>query len=304
MRLSSILLVVLALTATVSLVCIWFYPSFGDFIEYNEEWNGVRTFVNESGGTVISSLDMVPESPDKSVLITIPNTDYSDQELVGLKQFINDGGTLLLMDDFGYGNSVLTYLGVDARFTGRPLLDPLFCYRNQAMPVITDFGTEAKESGILFIILNHATTLNNIVADQIVAWSSTTSFLDINDNGTWEQDEPNGPFAVAAVITIGKGILKLVSDSSIIINNIFSKDGNRGFIQYLTQNQDLTQNQGETNNILIDSSHLVKASLDTAKERVMSLRMALSNPYALLGIIAVIFTTVFGYNFKKGETIS
>ncbi len=298
MRLPSILLVVLALTAAVSLACIWFYPSFQDFTEYNEEWNGVRTFTNESGGTVISSLDVLPESPDKRVLITIPSIDYSDQELARLKQFINDGGTLILMDDFGYGNTVLTYLGLDARFTGRPLFDPLFCYRNQSMPLITDFRTEATESGILFITLNHATTLNNVIAEQAIAWSSTSSFLDVNDNGTWEQNEPNGPFTVAAVIPIGKGTLKLVSDPSIIINNIFPKDSNREFIQYLTQNQ------GETNNVLIDSSHLVKAPLDTAKERLMSLRAALSNPYALLGIITVIFAAVFGYNFRKGETVS
>jgi len=298
MRLSSTLLLVVVLTAAVSLVCIWFYPSFQDFMEANTEWNGLRTFANESGATDISSLDMVPESPDKSVLIVIPGIDYSNQELAILKQFINGGGTLLLMDDFGYGNTVLTYLGVNARFSGKPLLDPLFCCRNQSIPRITDFGEQLKEREISVITLNHATTLNNVVADQIIAWSSTSSFLDINDNGTWEQDEPNGPFAVAAVLTIGKGTLKLVSDPSIIINDIFPKDNNREFIQYLTQNQ------GETNNILIDSSHLVKAPLDTAKERVMGLRAALSNPYALLGIIAVIFAAVFGYNFRRGETVS
>lgn len=298
MRLPSILLVVLALTAAVSLVSIWFYPSFQDFSEYNEEWNGIRTFANESGGTVISSLDMIPGLPDKSVLITTPSIDYSDQELARLKQFINDGGTLILMDDFGYGNTVLTYLGVDVRFAGIHLLDPLFSYRNQYFPRITDFNDQVKESGISSVILNHATTLNNVAAEQVLAWSSTSSFLDIDDNGRWEQDEPNGPFAVAAVIPIGKGTLKLVSDSTIIMDTIFSKDDNREFIQYLTQDQD------ETNNVLIDSSHLIKAPLDTAKERLMSLRAALSTPYALLGIITVIFAAVFGYNFRKGETVS
>ena len=298
MRLPRMLLLVVILTAAVSLVCIWFYPSFQDFMETNTEWNGIRTFANESGATVISSLDMVPESPDKSVLIVIPGIDYSDQELARLKQFITDGGTLLLMDDFGYGNTILTYLGVDARFSGKPLLDPLFCYRNQSMPRITDFGEQLKERDIFVITLNHATTLNGVVADQVVAWSSTSSFLDTNDNGAWEQDEPQGPFAVAAVLTMGKGSLKLVSDPSVIINNMFGRDNSKEFIQYLTQDQ------GKLDNVLIDSSHLIKAPLDTAKERVMGLRAALSNPYALLGIIAVIFAAVFGYNFTKGETVS
>ena len=298
MKLSSTLLLVIVLTTAVSLVCIWFYPSFQDFMETNTEWNGIRTFANESGGTVISSLDMVPESPDKSVLIVIPDIDYSDQELAILKQFINGGGTLLLMDDFGYGNTVLTYLGVNARFSDKPLLDPLFCYRNQSIPRITDFGEQLKEREISVITLNHATTLNNVIANQVIAWSSTSSFLDINDNGAWEEGEPQGPLVVAAELTMGKGTLKLVSDSSIIINNMLSRDNNREFIQYLTQEQ------GEINNVLIDSSHLVKAPIDTAKERVMGLRVALLNPYALLGIIAVIFAAVFRYNFRKGETVS
>ena len=298
MRLSSMLLLVIVLMTAVSLVCIWFYPSFQDFMETNTEWNGIRTFANESGGTVISSPDMVPESPDKSVLIVIPNIDYSDQELAILKQFINDGGTLLLMDDFGYGNTVLTYLGVNARFSGKPLLDPFFCYRNQSMPRITDFGEQLKERDISVITLNHATALNNVIADQAIAWSSTSSFLDINDNGAWEEGEPQGPLAVAAELTMGKGTLKLVSDSSIIINNMLSRDNNKEFIQFLTQEQE------ELYNVLIDSSHLTETPLDTAKERVMYLWVMLSNPYALLGIIAVIFAAVFGYNFKKGDTTS
>jgi len=298
MRLSSTLLLVVVLTAAVSLVCIWFYPSFQDFMEANTEWNGLRTFANESGATDISSLDMVPESPDKSVLIVIPGIDYSNQELAILKQFINGGGTLLLMDDFGYGNTVLTYLGVNARFSGKPLLDPLFCYRNQSMPRITDFGEQLKERDISVITLNHATALNNVIADQAIAWSSTSSFLDINDNGAWEEGEPQGPLAVAAELTMGKGTLKLVSDSSIIINNMLSRDNNKEFIQFLTQEQEGLYN------VLIDSSHLTETPLDTAKERVMYLRVMLSNPYALLGIIAVIFAAVFGYNFRRGETVS
>ncbi|MDD4877026.1 MAG: DUF4350 domain-containing protein [Dehalococcoidales bacterium] len=298
MRLSSTLLLVVVLITAVSLVCIWFYPSFQDFMETNTAWNGIRTFDNESNVAVISSLDMVPGSPDKSVLIVIPGIDYSDQELAILKQFINDGGTMLLMDDFGYGNTVLKYLGVNARFSGKPLLDPLFCYQNQSMPRITDFVEQVKERDISVITLNHATTLNNVITDQVIAWSSTSSFLDINDNGAWEQGESQGPLVVAAKLTMGEGNLKLVSDSSIIINNMLSRDNNKEFIQYLTQEK------GEINNILVDSSHLVKAPLDTAKERIMSLQVALSNPYALLGIIAVIFATVFWYNFRKGETVS
>ncbi|MFC1898812.1 DUF4350 domain-containing protein [Chloroflexota bacterium] len=299
MRLPNALLLVLALALATSLACIWFYPSFQDFLETNSHWNGLRTFTNETGAVVISSLDNISELSDTSVLIIIPGINYNDKELDDLKHYVDNGGNLLLMDDYNYGNTILSYLGINTRFTGKPLLDPLFCDRNQFMPRITDFRTELNEVGISVITLNHATTLSKVVADQAIAWSSNASFLDINNNGVWEQNEPKGPFVVASVLTMGKGTIAIVSDPSIVINNMFGKDDNREFLQYLTQNPRVL------NSILIsDNSHLVQTTLDKAKIGIKSLRKTLSNPFALLGIIALIFTIVFRYNLKKGETVS
>lgn len=295
MKLSNALLAVAALTLVVSLVCIWFYPSFKDFMETNTTWNGVRKFSNNFGAFNINSLDELPDSPDKVVLVAIPYLDYSNEELSKLRKFIFDGGTILLMNDFGYGNSVLEYLGVGARFTNKPLLDPLFCYRNQTMPRITDFNSQVKENNIDVIVLNHATTLANIAESEAIAWSSTASFLDANDNGAWEQNETKGPFVVAAELRLGKGILDLISDPSIVINTMFGRDKNEEFMKYLIQRQ------GETRKVLVDTSHLPKAPLDVSKEKLMSARQTLSNPYAMLGIIAVVFAVVFKYILARGE---
>ncbi|MFC2004718.1 DUF4350 domain-containing protein [Chloroflexota bacterium] len=297
MRVSSILFGVVVLILIISLLCIWFYPSVQDFMAGNTMWNGIRNFSSEFGADNIDFLDDLPDLPEESILVAIPYLEYSDEELSKVKRFVDNGGNLLLMDDYGYGNNILEYLGVDVRFTNKPLLDPLFNYKNQSIPRITDFAPEVKESDIDVIMLNHATTLTNVMESAAIAWSSSASFLDINENRVLDQGEPEGPFAVAAEVRLGKGTLSLISDPSIIINTMVGRDDNYDFIRYLTRDK------GEQGEILVDSSHLTQAPLDVSKTRLINTREALSSPYALVGITAMIFTVVSRYSLKKGEII-
>lgn len=297
MRVSSSLFTVVVLISVISLLSIWFYPSVQDFMASNVMWQGIKNFSSEFNAESIDSLDDLPASPEKVVLVAIPYLEYTSEELVKMKQFVANGGTLLLMDDYGYGNSVLAHLSVKARFSNKPLLDPLFGYKNQSLPRITDFAAEVKENGINVIMLNHATTLTNVVEAGAIAWSSRASFLDTNENGVWEEGEPKGPFIVATKFRLGRGTLALVSDPSIIINAMVGRDDNYRFVEYLTR-----QN-GEQKEIVVDSSHLSKTPLDVSKTRLLGARKALSNPYALVGITAMIFVIVSRYTLKKGGTI-
>jgi len=262
----------------------------------NTMWNGIRNFSSEFNAANIESLDELPDVAEETALVAIPYLDYNNEELSQLKGFVEDGGTLLLMDDYGYGNSVLAYLGVSVRFTNKPLLDPLFCYKNQWLPRITDLAPRVKESGIDVIVFNHATTLTNVEQTDMIAWSSTTSFLDINDNESWDEGEPKGPFPVATEVHFGKGTLALVSDPSSMVNSMVGRDDNYSFMRYLTSHK------GEQKAILVDSSHLSETPLDVSKTRLTDVREILSTPYPLLGIVALVFVVVSRYTLKKGES--
>ena len=296
MRVSSVLFAVVVLIIAISLLCIWFYPSIQDFMASNTMWNGIRNFSSEFNADDIELLGEPPDVAEETALVAIPYLDYSNEELSQLKGFVEDGGTLLLMDDYGYGNSVLAYLGVSVRFTNKPLLDPLFCYKNQWLPRIIDLAPRVKESGIDVIVLNHATTLTNVEQTDIIAWSSTTSFLDINENESWDEGEPKGPLPVATEVRFGKGKLVLAADPSIMMNSMVGRDDNYSFMRYLTSRN------GEQMGILIDSSHLTKTPLDVSKTRLTGVREILSTPYPLLGIVALIFVVVSRYTLKKGES--
>jgi hypothetical protein len=297
MRTSSIISLVLLVTVVVSLLCIWFYPSIQDFMAGNTMWNGISKFSDEFNSEYIDTLDDLPEFPEKSVLIIIPYLQYGNEEMARVQKYVKNGGILLLMDDFGYGNDILDYLGINARFSNKALLDPLFCYKNQWMPKITDFNSAVKETGVTVVILNHATTLTGTGTENVIASSSKASYEDINSNEIQDENEPLGPFTIAAKYSIGKGQVIAVSDPSLVISSMVDRDDNYLFIK------DIIQLKSETEDIFFDRSHLSKTPLDVSKIRLAGIRKFISNPYTLVGLTGLIFVVISRYTLRKGESI-
>lgn len=295
MRVSSLLSITIILVLVISLICIWFFPSIQDFMAGNVMWNGISRFSREFKAENIDSLGRLAEVPQDSVLVSIPYLEYTEDELAAIKRFVDSGGTLLLMDDFGYGNTILTSFGIKAHFTNILLLDPLFCYKNASMPRITDFSPRIDE--VDEVVFNHATTLTDVADADVVAWSSSSSFLDLNENSSWDGGEAKGPFPVAARFKSDRGTIAIVADPSTLINAMVDRDDNYSFIAYLFGGS------SESRRIIVDRSHLTKTPLDVSKIRLTDTRKWLSNPYALLGITALVFVVVSRNTVKKGETL-
>ncbi len=295
MKTSSVILGILAVVIVVSLLAVRFTSSIQDFMAGNTMWNGIAGFTAKYQAANLDSLDNLPDQPGKSVLVSIPYLKYSPANMALIKQFLDRGNTLLLMDDFGYGNDILQYLGINARFNHSPLLDPLFCYKNEYLPRITDFAPPVKEKGIAAIVLNHATFIDNVDSSQSLAWSSETSYADLNLNGSQDPGERSGPYVVAAEIPLSAGVIDLVSDPSLIINTMAGQNDTEKFISFLTQRG------SEPASVLLDRSHISKSPLDVSKITFEAVFRVLSNSYALLGLLAVIFTLVICYTLRKGE---
>jgi len=146
-----------------------------------------------------------------------------------LKKYVNQGGILVIADDFGYGNQLVSYLGLRARFCAQPLLDPLFNYKNASFPkVMPPQGEEGW-------VLNHATCLEHVSPAEIMASSSSFSFLDQNNNWRWDKGEPRGPFPLMANISLGRGRVILLADPSVFINSMMKVTENAGLISVLIQ---------------------------------------------------------------------
>ncbi len=296
MNIRQAFIVTLLITFVVSLICVSFFPSVQSFMQYNTMWNGLRHSLNLLKANTVDTSNGLPQMDSNDTLVCIPYLQYDDPELARLKIFVNNGGKLMVMDDFGRGNDILAYLGVDCRFSGAPLLDPLYCYKNQWFPEITDFsplvGNDVKE-----VVLNHATGLMNIENSRVIARSSSGSYLDLNEDGSLDEGDVRGPLPVAAKIPFGAGVLILVSDPSILLNSMLTKDDNLLFIRSLT-GSDI--NSGK---ILVDTSHLVQGPLEITKTKLFGIKGVLSQPCVLLGIVSLLFIFASIYILKMGGSI-
>jgi hypothetical protein len=273
-------LIILVLVIVLSLaVVIWFYPPSEDFGKENPFWNGLKNFYSEFKASSIDSLDDLPLNPGETVLVSIPYLQFNQQELETLEDYLSSGGTLVLLDDYGYGNDIVDYLDIDFRFI-YSLLDPLSNDQNEWYPRIKTFASVPVTENVESILLNHAAGLRGGSEEEVIAWSSRFSFFDINNDSDWDDGEPKGPIPVAAALPVGDGYLVLIADPSILINSMVDRDNNHKFIE------NITQIQSRNPEILVDQTHLPKTNIYSAKEWLAIARNWFSSTPAVSGLVA------------------
>ena len=276
-----------------------------DFSVFNTGWNGSSSFFKDYVSTYdtqlvpssediylntvlrdLTYLDVVPD--DSIILILGPTRSYSQRELAYLASFVGEGGILALSDDFGVGNEILEYLGLEARFSGGLLLD--LAYTSSAVfPVV--YGSDG--SGIAqTLMLNYASVLTGV--SDAFPYSSPASFLDVNPHGILHDREPAGPyevvvparrtlgpFALAAVVPYGQGQVHLLSDPSIHINATYDKEDNRAFIlEYLGA---LRGTEGRS--LYIDEAHYAHDEIFDVVDVVLATN---KNAYVQYGVAAIL----------------
>jgi len=280
------LLILTAAIVVILMLVVWLYPSGEDFRADNPFWNGLKTFADRSGAELLDSLDDLPKRSQGTSLVLVPYLPYTAGELDSIGTYLSNGGTVVLMDDFGDGNQVLEYLGVDVRFSQNVLLDPLFNYKSKWLPEVDDFAPGLVTEEVETVVLNHATTLSGVAEADALAWSSRFSYLDINGDSTWQEDEPKGAFTVAALLEVQGSYVAVVADPSVLINSMEDIGNNYAFVQHIAA-VDSPQPR-----ILIDQSHLPEAALDQAKSTLSTVRDALSSPAAASVLMVVLLVIV------------
>ncbi len=266
------------------LAIAWFFPINDDFRIENPFWNGCRDIKADVTLGTLESLTSLPDLPPESTVILVPYSEFSLEELDEIKSFVASGGRLVIADDYGCGNQVLEYLGLAARFSGQPMLDPLHCYKNSRLPVIYHFKQDSLTASIFSLTLNHATCLENVAVNDALAVSSSFSFLDNNGNGKWDQGENTGPLPVMSRQTLGKGSVVLISDPSVLINSMEGMEGNHQFLVNLVKSS--------KEQAVIDQSHLPPSNLTETKSVLEVVREAIREPFHALGVIALVVIVI------------
>lgn len=215
-------------------------PSSEDFDERNTFWNGLQKMYEYTNAISID-FEIQKIIPEGTVLLIIgPSKNISEIRIEAWKKYVEDGGILILMDEIGNINPILSKMQLNIEIDGHFMLDGLFYHWNWKMPKITNIIESELTLNVNEIILNLPSIIKIKNLDskiKVIAYSSSFSFLDLNRDGIYTDGEPMGPFIVIVEIDYGKGKIIVFSDSSIFINNMIDLSGNKKLLENIVRDK-------------------------------------------------------------------
>jgi hypothetical protein len=277
---------------------LWIYPSSTDFATSNTHWNGISDASREFHIRPLTDVGGFPSESRGTVLLMIPSRPAQPMHLQAIRRFVESGGVLILLDDFGSGNDVLMVLGSAIRFSGRLLADPLFNLKNSRLPRILDFAPNPLTVGIEELVFNHATVLTGINTTQAAATSSAVSYLAVNPTGQRDEGTSRGPFPVLALEPHKEGYVVAVPDSSILINSMLPQGDNRRLFG------NAVGVAGANARILLDDALLPQGPLDATKRALADTRRLLAGPAATLALAVAALVLPAVLLSKSGREIT
>lgn len=220
---------------------------------YNPSWEGTSELqqqadaVGADSRVVLNTTTYTDVEPSETVAIILsPEQRYSATETRRIRQFVRDGGTLVVADDFGtQANVFLRNLGVSTRITGSLLRDEQRNYRSPALPIATNVTNASLTEDVDQVTLNHGSVLEAGNATVLVR-SSEFSYLDRNRNGELDPNETVASRPVVTSESVGEGRVIVASDASIFINAMVDRPGNQQFVRNLFDS---------AQHVLLDYSH-------------------------------------------------
>lgn len=213
------------------------------FGAYNPAWDGTADLRATAAGDDVeprivretATYDEFEPSETTAIVIS-PDRPYTEEEVQRLRAFVENGGRLVVADDFGnHSNDLLADLGADARLDGRLLRDEENHFRAPALPRATNVSNSSTVSGVDQLTLNYATVVQPNGATVLVA-SSPFGYLDENRNGTLDDDEVLEEYPVVTTEAVGNGTVIVVSDPSVFINSMQEQSDNRAFARRMMEN--------------------------------------------------------------------
>jgi len=237
------LLLVVAALVVVALIAARFYVTDADFRLTNPSWNGLSSMGRDVQPLYdISSL--ADAGNGDTLMIIGPATNYTPDESSRVARFLYGGGRVVVMDDFGKADSLLTGIGSPITIDPVPMCQYENYYINQSFPAITDIASSPFTMNVSRLVLNHPAVLKVRGNADIIASTSSDAWLDHNDNARLDADERTGTYPVVARYTMGKGELIVVSDADLFINGMLDKGDNGVFLKGLSRGT-----------VLVDVSH-------------------------------------------------
>lgn len=208
------LMLTLLLTISLStLAAIVNIPTSTPYSPFNTDVNGISKFAEYFCSNFLYSLSDVSKGFNGTVVVIL-NNELKSSEYSVIEDLLSSGSTVVILDEYGYSNNLLKYLGIDALVVNHVVLDEVFKYGSREYPLLRLRGSE------LNLTAYRPTYIYVSDSSFVVAETSKYSYADINGDGYYSLGESMKSYPVIAQFYVGRGRLLLISDLDIISNGL------------------------------------------------------------------------------------
>ena len=279
---------IIILFVTVTLSTLVLFPILQIVVErdpqlsaYDEDWNDISNFrqaleEEEDTSYIVSAilsnpavLDDIADPSSSLLVIAGIESPYTELELEILVRFMERGGSILVLGDYDYSNTIAQLFAIE--FVQHQLWDQN--YRDNVSFIETTAHIDDKSYSVL---LNEPVAIKDLNSQSLNLWSSNiewtknvfmttskNSWIDSDDDGAITPDDEAAPLSgfqlgVECGLRLegeALGSAVFISDSSIGINHMWNENQNSFFLVDLVES--IIGTEGE---VLFDESRHTQES--------------------------------------------
>jgi len=254
---------IVILLVTITLSTLVLFPILQIVVErdpqlsaYDEDWNDISNFrqaleeeedTSYNVGAILSNPAVLDDivDPSSSLLIVVGiESPYTELELEILVRFMERGGSILVLGDYDYSNTIAQLFAIE--FVQHQLWDQN--YRDNVSFIETTAHIDGKSYSVL---LNEPVVIKDLDSQSLNLWSSNiewtknvfmatsrNSWIDSDDDGAITPDDEAAPLSgfqlgvECGLRSEGEalGSAVFISDSSLGINHMWNENQNSFFL--------------------------------------------------------------------------
>jgi hypothetical protein len=202
------------------LIAVKLLLSDASFSPANPSWDGVSGMM---AGTTrpLYGFDGLPMNGSGSTLLIVsPATNFTQDDAARTRDFLQQGGRVVVMDDFGTADSLLQGIGAQIAINHTPLCQDLEYYYRPAFPVVREIGDSSLTANVNQLTFNHPAPLEVSGDAEVLVRTTVMGWLDFDGRGTLNGNEKYDSSPLIAREVFGAGELFVVGDADLVINGM------------------------------------------------------------------------------------
>jgi hypothetical protein len=200
-----------------------FFLSDVSFSPANPYWDGASG-VMTADTRPLYSFDGLPPGDGRSTLLIVgPTANYTPSDASRVRAFLQQGGRVVVMDDFGTANDLLRSIGSPIAIEHTALSQDLAYYKKPSFPVISRIENSSLTANVSQLVFNHPAPLQITGEAEVLARTTVMGWLDVEDIGRVNRNETFGSYPLIARADYGSGELFVAGDADLAINAMQDK---------------------------------------------------------------------------------